>query len=115
MSLVLAFKALLGALVVILIAALSRTKNYYIAGLVPLFPTFTLIAHYIVGSTRTHAELKTTIFFSIYGLLPLLLYLIAVYILIDRLKLEWALFSAAMIWCIVAGVMLCWMKMKVEL
>jgi uncharacterized membrane protein (GlpM family) len=29
-------------------------KNYYLAGLVPLFPTFALIAHYIVGSERTH-------------------------------------------------------------
>lgn len=45
-------KALLGALVVVLIGVLSKTKNYYIAGLIPLFPTFALIAHYIVASER---------------------------------------------------------------
>ena len=42
-------KATLGAAVVVILAALAKTRNYYIAGLVPLFPTFALIAHYIVG------------------------------------------------------------------
>ena len=37
-------KAALGAAVVIILAMLAKTKNYYIAGLVPLFPTFALIA-----------------------------------------------------------------------
>jgi uncharacterized membrane protein (GlpM family) len=38
-------KALIGALVVVLIGLLAKTRNYYIAGLVPLCPTFALIAH----------------------------------------------------------------------
>ena len=42
----LVIKAALGALVVLLIGVLAKTKNYYIAGLIPLFPTFALIAHY---------------------------------------------------------------------
>ncbi|CNG04332.1 GlpM protein [Yersinia enterocolitica] len=46
-------KALIGAGVVVLIGILAKTRNYYIAGLIPLFPTFALIAHYIVGSERS--------------------------------------------------------------
>ncbi len=46
-------KAALGAAVVLILAALAKTRNYYIAGLVPLFPTFALIAHYIVGKGRS--------------------------------------------------------------
>ena len=45
----LVIKAALGALVVLLIGVLAKAKNYYIAGLIPLFPTFALIAHYIVA------------------------------------------------------------------
>ena len=48
-------KSLIGALMVLLIGLLARTRNYYIAGLLPLFPTFALMAHYIVGSERGHA------------------------------------------------------------
>ena len=35
----LALKCVLGALAVLLIALLAKTKSFYIAGLVPLFPT----------------------------------------------------------------------------
>ena len=57
----LVIKAALGALVVLLIGILAKTKNYYIAGLIPLFPTFALIAHYIVASERGTEALRTTI------------------------------------------------------
>ncbi len=53
-------KGLLGALVVVLIGVLAKTKNYAIAGLVPLFPTFALIAHYIVASERGIEALRAT-------------------------------------------------------
>ncbi len=57
-------KSLIGALMVLLIGLLSRTRNYYIAGLLPLFPTFALMAHYIVGNERGTADLRTTILFG---------------------------------------------------
>ena len=60
----LAIKAALGALVVLLIGVLAKTKNYYIAGLIPLFPTFALIAHYIVATERGTEALRTTIVFG---------------------------------------------------
>lgn len=68
----LVFKAALGALVVVLIGLLAKTKNYYIAGLIPLFPTFALIAHYIVASERGIEALRTTIIFSMWSIIPIL-------------------------------------------
>jgi len=96
--LALLFKSLLGALAVLLINLLSRSRNYYIAGLVPLFPTFALIAHYIVGSERSAVELKTTVLFGMWSLLPYFLYLFTLYCLADRLRLPWALASATAAW-----------------
>ena len=66
----LVIKAALGALVVLLIGVLAKTKNYYIAGLIPLFPTFALIAHYIVASERGIEALRATIIFSSLFCLP---------------------------------------------
>lgn len=45
-------KCTLGAAVVLLISVLSKSKAFYIAGLVPLFPTFALIAHVIVSQQQ---------------------------------------------------------------
>lgn len=71
----LVIKAALGALVVVLIGLLSKTKNYYIAGLIPLFPTFALIAHYIVASERGIDAMRTTIVFSMWSIIPYFIYL----------------------------------------
>ena len=51
-------KSLMGAFVVVLIALLSKSKVFYIAGLVPLFPTFALIAHVIVANDQGAAALQ---------------------------------------------------------
>lgn len=99
------FKALLGAAVVLLIAALSKTKNYYIAGLVPLFPTFALIAHYIVGKGRSIEDLKTTIVFGMWSIIPYFVYLATLYVMVDRLRLEASLAVAAVAWLMAATVL----------
>ncbi|MBF6032479.1 GlpM family protein [Pseudomonas sp. P155] len=99
------FKALLGAAVVLIIAALSKTKNYYIAGLVPLFPTFALIAHYIVGKGRSIEDLKTTIVFGMWSIIPYFVYLATLYVMVDRLRLEVSLAVAAVAWLMAATVL----------
>lgn len=99
------FKALLGAAVVLIIAALSKTKNYYIAGLVPLFPTFALIAHYIVGKGRSIEDLKTTIVFGMWSIIPYFVYLATLYVLVDRMRLEASLAVAAVAWLMAATVL----------
>lgn len=99
-------KALVGALIVILIQLLAQTRHYYVAGLVPLFPTFALISHYIVGQERTTGELKQTVLFSMFSLLPYFVYLLALYFLVDRLKLAAALLGAVLAWTAAAGTLI---------
>lgn len=96
-------KATLGAAVVLILAALAKTKNYYIAGLVPLFPTFALIAHYIVGKGRSLDDLKTTIVFGMWSIIPYFIYLATLYVMVDRLRLEASLAVAAVAWLIAAS------------
>ncbi|MDA7418266.1 GlpM family protein [Xenophilus arseniciresistens] len=100
------FKCLLGAAAVLVIALLSKTRNFYIAGLVPLFPTFALIAHYIVGTERSAADLRTTALFGLASLLPYAVYLAAVYWLALRLPLGATLAVATLAWCVAAGALL---------
>src|SRR5262245_550859 len=100
------FKCMLGALAVLLIALLSKSKNFYVAGLVPLFPTFALIAHYIVGTERSAADLRTTALFGLWSLLPYAVYLFAVYWLSVRLALTATLLWASLAWAASAAVIL---------
>lgn len=108
----LVFKAALGAGVVVLLAILSKTRNYYIAGLVPLFPTFALIAHYIVGKGRSLEDLKATILFGMWSIIPYFFYLATLYVLVDRLRLEVSLALATVAWLVAATVLVSvWVRM----
>ena len=99
-------KALAGALVVVIIQVLARTKQPYLAGLAPLFPTFGLISHYIVGSQRTVADLKETILFGMFGLIPYIVYLATLYFLIDRCALVMSLLIATLCWIVAATILI---------
>lgn len=105
----LAFKALLGACVVLLIAVLAKTRNYYIAGLVPLFPTFALLAHYIVAQERSIEALRTTILFGMWAIIPYFIYLSSLWYLASVVRLPVALSCAVLCWAAAAWVLiLCW-------
>lgn len=98
-------KALLGAAIIVVIQLLAKTKNYYVAGLVPLFPTFTLMSHYIVGTQRTVDELRATIRFGIAAMIPYFTYMLVLYVLVARVKLVPALLGATVCWAIAAAVL----------
>ena len=99
-------KSLVGALAVLLIALLSRSRLFHLAALVPLFPTFALIAHAIVGSERSAGELRLTALFGLWSLLPYAVYLGAVYVLSVRLPLVATLLAATRAWCAAAALLL---------
>jgi membrane protein GlpM len=98
-------RALFGAGVVVVIQLFSRARSYYIAGLVPLFPTFTLISHYIVGTEHPTDELKATIAFGMFSLIPYSIYLVTLYLLVDRMRLVPALAVATVCWFIAAAML----------
>ena len=89
----------------VIIDLLARSRNYYIAGLVPLFPTFALISHYIVGSQRSVPELKETVAFSMFSLVPYLVYLVIVYYLANRWRLELLLLMGTLSWTVAAVIL----------
>lgn len=99
-------KCLLGAAAVLMIALLSKSKSFYISGLVPLFPTFALIAHYIVGRERGMEELRITALFGLYSLLPYASYLLAIYYFSYRMSLIQTLSMATLVWIMSAMILL---------
>jgi membrane protein GlpM len=96
-------KCMLGAGVVLIISVLSKSKAFYIAGLVPLFPTFALIAHVIVYQQKGAEALQKTALFGLWSLIPYAIYLIAVYVLATRLSMWSCLGLATLCWMVAAA------------
>ncbi|MDO7230231.1 GlpM family protein [Acinetobacter nosocomialis] len=96
-------KCMLGAGVVLVISILSKSKAFYIAGLVPLFPTFALIAHVIVYQQKGAEALQKTALFGLWSLIPYAIYLVAVYMLATRMSMWSCLGLATLCWVVAAA------------
>ncbi|MNH65901.1 Inner membrane protein YdgC [compost metagenome] len=96
-------KCMLGAGVVLIISVLSKSKAFYIAGLVPLFPTFALIAHVIVYQQKGAEALQKTALFGLWSLIPYAIYLVAIYVLATRLSMWSCLGLATLCWVVAAA------------
>jgi membrane protein GlpM len=104
-------KCLAGALAVLLISLASQSRYFVLAGLVPLFPTFALIAHVMVGTAQPAHALQMTALFGLWAIVPYAAYLLTVYGLSVRLSLGATLISAALVWMIVAALtMMVWFR-----
>ena len=99
-------KCVVGAVAVLIIALLSKSRSFFVAGLVPLFPTFALIAHYLVGTERSAADLRVTALFGLWSLIPYAIYLLAVYWLCVRVSMAATLLLATAAWTVGAAVLL---------
>lgn len=99
-------KCILGAAVVLLISILSKSKAFYIAGLVPLFPTFALIAHVIMAQEKGAEALKQTALFGLWSLIPYFIYLLTVYLLATKLSMWSCLGIATLCWIVAAAVLI---------
>ncbi|MCG9480251.1 GlpM family protein [Acinetobacter pittii] len=96
-------KCMLGAGVVLIISILSKSRAFYIAGLVPLFPTFALIAHVIVYQQKGAEALQKTALFGLWSLIPYAIYLVAVYVLATRMSMWSCLGLATLCWVVAAA------------
>lgn len=97
------FKVYVGGRVVLIISILSKSKAFYIAGLVPLFPTFALIAHVIVYQQKGAEALQKTALFGLWSLIPYAIYLVAVYVLATRMSMWSCLGVATVCWVVAAA------------
>ncbi|MFZ6690614.1 GlpM family protein [Undibacterium sp. SXout20W] len=100
------FKCLTGAFAVLLITLASKSRYFVLAGLVPLFPTFALIAHVVIGTSRSVTDLQTTALFGLCSLIPYAAYLATVYFLSVRTSLSITLTAAVVMWMVSASCML---------
>lgn len=91
-------KAVVGASFVVLISVLTKTRYYFLAGLLPLFPTFTLLSHYIVGTTNTPQEFRAVIVFGMLSLIPYFLYLATVYMMYNKTGLGKSMSAGLVVW-----------------
>lgn len=95
-------KIAVGAVLIILIHLVALSKNFLLSALIPLFPTFTLIALSTIGMERSIVDLQKTILFGMVSMVPYFLYMLAMYLTISKFNLHNALMFSTGCWVIAA-------------
>ena len=104
-------KALLGGGVSGIISMLSRSQYFLLSGLLPFFPTFTLIAHISAYETGDVAHTKSISLFMIFAVLPIIGYNICVYALVGRMAFWLCITYALIVWFILSFIVyMGWIK-----
>lgn len=107
-------KMLIGALMVLVIQLFAQTRFFYLAALAPLFPTFTLISHFLVGTQRSTADFKVALIFSMLGIIPHLIYTLVVFFSFSHIGLYKALLLGVVGWLFAAAILvLAWQNFQV--
>jgi len=86
----------------VLISWLSTSNFYFLIGLVPLFPTFTIVGQFTTWSTGGVEALRNMTLFGIVALIPYILYLASVYFLANKLNIVTTLSIALTVWSVSA-------------
>ena len=78
-------KALIGALIVVLLSIAAGSRKYvFLAGLIPLFPTFALIGQFITYREQGAEKVKEVADFGIWSLIPYFVYLLVVKLTVTK-------------------------------
>lgn len=99
-------KAGIGFLIVLVVQLFARSRYYYLAALVPLFPSMALFSYYFVGEGQSRARLEETIVFGMVSLLTYFSFLLALLIAVRhfQLRIVPALLAASLVWFLAAAV-----------
>ena len=95
------FKALLGGLMTALIAWAS-TKGNVLPGILPMFPTLTLISLFIVGTQGDAADFRETCFATLKTLPAYLVFVLICTVAIKRVNFKTALLLGLGGWLLTA-------------
>ena len=92
-------KLILSFIVVGIIAIISKTNNYFLAMVVPFFPTFTIVA-LLNNFERSPLEIKSMLIYGLISLPSLVVFYLAMYLLIDHLSLGVSVMVSLLFWSI---------------
>lgn len=98
-------KVITGALLIVAIAGVGKTKYAFLAGLLSLFPIFTTISLYTVGTANSAMQLRNVIVFTAWSLIPYSVFLLTVFYLYNRTSIYGALGGGLFAWMLSASIL----------
>ena len=85
---------------------ISKTANYYIAGLVLSFPGLSLVAYYFMYLEQGVSRVRETIHFALLSAIPFLIFLAALNFTLKNSDLLSSLLVSSMVWLLLSSILI---------
>ena len=85
---------------------ISKTDNYYIAGLVLSFPGLSIIAYYFMYMEQGASKVRVTTRFAMLSSIPFAIFLVALNFALKKYNIYISILIAAIIWSVISSALI---------
>lgn len=106
-------KCIMAAIIMVIVDYISKTDNYYIAGLVLSFPGLSILAYYFMYMEQGPAKVRETTYFAIFSAIPFIIFLLVLNLTLKNHTIFKSILVSSMTWVFLSSILIvAWKKIS---
>lgn len=106
-------KCIVAVVIMIAIHYISKTNNYYIAGLVLSFPGLSILAYYFMYKEQGALKVRITTYFAILSAIPFVIFLLVLNIMLKKHSILNSILVSSVAWIFFSSILIIiWKKFE---
>jgi len=99
-------KCLVAVIVMIAVHYISKTNNYYIAGLVLSFPGLSIISYYFMYQEQGALKVRVTTYFAMLSAIPFVIFLLVLNYILKKYNIFNSILVSSIVWVISSSILI---------
>lgn len=105
-------KCIVAVSIIIVVHFVSKTKNYYITGLVLSFPGLSILAYYFMYTEQGVSKVRVTTYFAMFSAIPFVIFLLVLNFTLKKYHIFHSILISSAVWIILSSVLIIIWKYK---
>lgn len=90
----------------VIVHYISKTNNYYIAGLILSFPGLSIIAYYFMYLEQGAAKVRVTTYFAMLSAVPFVIFLFVLNFVLKKYNIYLSILIASLVWVSISSMLI---------
>jgi len=99
-------KCIVAVIIMIAVDYISKTHNYYIAGLVLSFPGLSILAYYFMYIEQGVSKVRVTTYFAMLSAIPFVIFLLVLNVTLKKYNIYISILVSSMVWATISSILI---------
>ena len=99
-------KCFVAVIIMIAVDYISKTNNYYIAGLVLSFPGLSILAYYFMYIEQGVSKVRVTTYFAMLASIPFVTFLLVLNFTLKKYDIYNSIFVSSLVWITASSILI---------